>query len=35
MKALLVINVQNVIVDFKDFQKELESIERVILFGKK
>src|SRR5690625_1945263 len=30
MKALLVIDVQNVIVEFKDFQKELNIIESII-----
>lgn len=30
MKALLVIDVQNVIVEFKDFQQELSSIESII-----
>lgn len=30
MKALLVIDVQNVIVEFKDFQQELASIENII-----
>lgn len=30
MKALLVIDVQNVIVEFKDFQQELNSIESII-----
>lgn len=30
MRALLVIDVQNVIVDFKDFQEELNKIERII-----
>lgn len=30
MKALLVVDVQNVIVEFKDFQQELSKIERVI-----
>ncbi|WP_419962359.1 hypothetical protein [Psychrobacillus sp. BM2] len=30
MKALLVIDVQNAIVEFKDFQQELDSIENII-----
>ncbi|MHA6253051.1 cysteine hydrolase family protein [Oceanobacillus sp. CAU 1775] len=30
MKALLVIDVQNVIVEFKDFQSELDNMEKVI-----
>ncbi|WP_318837469.1 hypothetical protein [Psychrobacillus glaciei] len=30
MKALLVIDVQNAIVEFKDFQRELSIIENII-----
>lgn len=35
MKALLVIDVQNILVEFKDFQQELNSIESIIKDFKK